>query len=298
MPNVSLIGAGSVGSLLASALLANGIAFKWIARNPARLTELKSGLDIQLDGQPPLHLPIDPAQTTELASDASASDWIILAVKAQQVLPLLAELAPYPGSKVLAVANGIHEGPFHLGLLYGGAYLQDGALVTGTANRLVIGPLGVYPDWSGELLSLLQQDWLHVENTAEVDLQMWLKAALNCIVNPLTALLDCPNGELLGRLDSPLVAGLIAELEPLLYRATDKRLALAPHELRGELEQLLTATAANSSSMREDWRRGRETEIERLSLAVVSTARVHGLDCPLNACLGRMVSGLTNTERL
>jgi 2-dehydropantoate 2-reductase len=156
----------------------------------------------------------------------------------------------------------------------------------------------VYPDWSAELLSLLECPWLSVENTAEIDLDMWRKAALNCIVNPLTALLDCPNGDLLSRIESPLVDGLISELEPLLYRATEKRLALAPNELRNELRDLLTVTAGNSSSMREDWRHRRETEIEMLNLAAVRTARVHGLDCPLNECLGRMVRGLTNTEHL
>jgi 2-dehydropantoate 2-reductase len=295
---IALIGAGSVGSLLASALLSNGIHFKWIVRNPLRAAELQRELTMQIDDEPALHLPIDPTQLSDQAADAIGADWIILAVKAQHVLPLLAELSPYPGSKVLAVANGLHEGPFHLGLLYGGAYLADGALHTSAGNRLVIGPLGVYADWSGELLSFLEQRWLSVENTAEVDLQMWRKAALNCIVNPLTALLDCPNGDLLSRLDSPLVAGLISELEALLYRATDKRLAMAPGELSSELRDLLTVTAGNSSSMREDWRHHRETEIELLNFAVVRTSRVHGLDCPLNECLGTMVRGLTNTEHL
>jgi 2-dehydropantoate 2-reductase len=298
MSDIALVGAGAVGSLLASALLSNGVKFTWAVRNPERRTELNNGLRMRIDGEPLLHLPVDSRSISELATDAFGADWIILAVKAQHVLPLLAELSPYPGSKVLAVANGIHEGPFHLGLLYGGAFIKEGVLHTGAQNTLMVGPLGVYPDWSGELLSLLEHRWMTVENTGAIDLQMWRKAALNCVVNPLTALLDCPNGDLLPRLESPLIRGLIGELEPLLYRATDKRLALAPDELRNELRDLLTVTAGNSSSMREDYRHRRETEVELLNLAVARTARLHGLDCPLNECLGRMVSGLTNTERL
>lgn len=297
MPEIALIGAGPVGSLLASALLANGHEFTWVIRNPQRASELRSQLTIRIDGQT-LYLPTDARHHFEQPSKVIGAGWIILAVKAQHVLPLLAELAPYPGGKVLAVANGIHEGPFHLGLLYGGAYIHDGVLHTGSANRLHAGPLGIHPDWSAELLSILDQPWLKVENEADIELRMWRKAALNCIVNPLTALLDCPNGELLAHLDSPLVTGLIGELELVLYRATGQRLALAPGELRAELEQLLITTASNSSSMREDVRAGRETEVELLNLAVARIGRQHGLDCALNECLWRIVSRITNTQRL
>jgi 2-dehydropantoate 2-reductase len=297
MPDIALIGAGPVGSLLASALLSNGVEFTWVIRNPLRAAELRTQLTLQLSG-PTLHLPTDARRHVEYPSDAIRAGWTILAVKAQHVLPLLAELSPYPGGKVLAVANGIHDGPFHLGLLFGGAYIHEGVLHTDGANTLIVGPLGVYPDWSAELLSTLEQPWLHVDNESSIELRMWRKAALNCIVNPLTALLDCPNGELLSQLDSPLITGLLSELEVLLYRASDQRLVLAPGQLRAELEQLLIATASNSSSMREDIRAGRETEIELLNLAVAKIGRQNGLDCILNESLGRMVARITNTQRL
>src|SRR5688500_2414818 len=128
MPEVALIGAGAVGSLIASALFSNGVNFTWVVRNPLRSFELGRELTLHIDDEPSIHLATDQHNIVEQPADAIGADWIILAVKAQQVLPLLAELSPYPGSKVLAVANGIHDGPFHLGLLYGGSYIADGEL--------------------------------------------------------------------------------------------------------------------------------------------------------------------------
>ncbi|MDQ3024562.1 MAG: hypothetical protein M3R04_09310, partial [bacterium] len=153
-------------------------------------------------------------------------------------------------------------------------------------------------DWSAELLSLLPQPWLGVDNENDVELRMWRKAALNCIVNPLTALLDCENGALLDRVDSPIVSGLLDELTTLLYHASGLRLALAPGELRSDLLNLLRATASNSSSMREDLRHGRETEIDQLNGMAARLARQYGLDLPLNEGLAGILRAIANRKRL
>src|SRR4051794_25712074 len=100
MPDIALIGAGPVGSLIAAALLANGRPFTWTARNPLRRSELERELTLQIDNEPGLHLPTDVRLIAELTNDAVDADWIILAVKAQHILPLLAVLSPYPGCKV------------------------------------------------------------------------------------------------------------------------------------------------------------------------------------------------------
>ena len=87
---------------------------------------------------------------------------------------------------------------------------------------------------------------------------------INAVMNPLTALEDVPNGALLEQPDR--VLGLCEELLPLLEH----------HGLRRPLAfwvdkvlQVARLTAANSSSMRQDLRHHRRTEIDYMNGFVV-----------------------------
>ena len=116
-----------------------------------------------------------------------------------------------------------------------------------------------------------------------------MKAAMNCVVNPLTALQDIPNGELLRQLDKPQVTGLLQELRAVLSACAPLREPLRMADLRAELRELLQATAGNSSSMREDLKAHRETEISRLNLALASAGEAAGIPCPRLRELGEAV---------
>jgi 2-dehydropantoate 2-reductase len=292
---IGLIGAGPVGSLLATALAHNGASFIWVARSIERRAQLPalalSTADTEASWQ------LDPALVVENTLELGEVEWLVLAVKAQNVLPLLAELNPYPGRKVLVVANGLHSGPFHLGLLYGGARLDEGTVVTGRRNELMIGPLTV-DDHSADLLGDLSAPWLTVNPHSRIETPMWLKLALNCVANPLSALLNLENGALLSLVGSPLVRALLEELALVLHHELSSGESFMPEDLGAMLVKLLTDTAGNSSSMREDLLAGRETEIEYLDLAVVERARLKGVDCPALEHLGRLIQAATNSALL
>lgn len=298
----AIIGAGPVGTMLAWAMTQNGVPFAWVVRNPSR----RDTLD-------PLHVfsdhpryPQSKAITTVLDSLAQLQydslEWLILAVKAQQVEPVLAALAPYPREQLLVVANGLHTGPFVLGVLYGGARLDEhGFLHCCEENRLHLGALGLLhpaPAALSRLAAQLAVPQLQPFIADDIQSTMWCKTALNCVVNPLTAVLDCENGGLLWMLDSPLIAGMLAETAQVMLAAGVQLPGDGVAYLQNELRRLVHATAANSSSMREDFRAGRETEIARLNLAVVEQGQAHGLECPLNRAVGHMVSCLANRGAL
>jgi 2-dehydropantoate 2-reductase len=294
---IGLIGAGAVGSLLASALMHNRVEAHWVVRNPARRQHLRH-LTLAL---PDRRLELDCSRLkivgdiAELPTDLA---WLILAVKAHQVDEVLAAGAPLAAENTLVVANGLHAFNAHLGLLYGGARLAEGALEACAENQLVMGILGASEDRAPQVVGPLTAPWLTAGCKEEIAVRMWHKLALNCVVNPLTALLDCPNGDLPLSRESRLIGGLLNEIGAVAKAELGERWGYETEHLRAALVQLVAATADNSSSMREDLRQGRETEISKLNLAVAAAGQQYGRPCPLNSRLGDMIFLITNNLNL
>jgi len=119
------------------------------------------------------------------------------------------------------------------------------------------------------------------------DTLLWGKLAVNAGINPLTALLQVPNGFLAENegarrlmMQTAAEVALVAEMKgiPLPYPdAPQQALSVA------------TETATNQSSMLQDILRGAPTEIEAICGAVVQNGRLLGIPTPLNQHLLTLV---------
>ena len=114
--------------------------------------------------------------------------------------------------------------------------------------------------------------------------QLWRKLAVNCVINPLTALWDCPNGEL--KHHPQEVATLCAEVASVIER---EGLHTSADDLRYYVEQVIDSTAENISSMLQDVRALRHTEIDYITGYLLKRARAHGITVPENARLYDLV---------
>ena len=92
----------------------------------------------------------------------------------------------------------------------------------------------------------------------DADRMLFRKVLLNSIINPLTALMEIKNGELL---TNPYAYELMKDLYTELYRAFPDIDALLPFE---EVTSLCASTAGNTSSMLADKRAGRKMEIDTI----------------------------------
>ncbi|MDR9891063.1 2-dehydropantoate 2-reductase [Pseudenterobacter timonensis] len=110
--------------------------------------------------------------------------------------------------------------------------------------------------------------------------QLWRKLAANCVINPLTALLDCPNGELKNHPEE--VAALCTEVAAVIER---EGLHTSVEVVQDYVEQVINATAENISSMLQDVRAQRHTEIDYITGYLLKRARAHGVSVPENARL-------------
>lgn len=130
-------------------------------------------------------------------------------------------------------------------------------------------------------------------------LQMQLeKLAVNCVVNPITALLNVPNGSLLGNVGLiKVVRLLLAEISvvvrslPELDGVPNVKIRFSAQRLEMLYLAVTRKTAQNSSSMREDIRKGKNTEIEYINGYIVRRGEERGIKCALNYMLMELIRG-------
>ena len=102
MTRIGVLGAGKIGEALLAGLLASGRSaddLVFTERHPERAAELTSRLGVE---------------SVDVATAAKRSDMVVVAVKPQDIAPVLTELAPVlrPGTLVVSLCAGLPTGLF------------------------------------------------------------------------------------------------------------------------------------------------------------------------------------------
>lgn len=139
-----------------------------------------------------------------------------------------------------------------------------------------------------ETVALLERAGIDCEATEAVDDVLWAKAIVNAGVNPLTALTGLRNGKLLEM--QPLRQALGAVVEEAAAVARTEGIFVREDIVR-LVEGVCRQTAENRSSMLQDVRGGRRTEIEHINGEIARRARQQGREAPLCALLTALVRG-------
>ena len=130
------------------------------------------------------------------------------------------------------------------------------------------------------------------------------KLTVNSLMNPITALLNIPNGSLLENSNMTRATRLLlAEISlvirslPELSAVPGVKVRFAPDRLESLYQGVADRTAANSSSMREDVRRSKNTEIEYINGYIVKRGEELGIKCVLNYLLMQLVMAKSYDQR-
>ena len=118
---------------------------------------------------------------------------------------------------------------------------------------------------------------------------LWKKLAINAVINPLTAIHDLKNGELADTKYSTSISNIcdeIAKVMSALGYLVDSA------ELVENVQQVITATANNYSSMHQDIKFKRQTEIAFINGYVTSKATELNIEVPHNLRLVEQVRRL------
>lgn len=280
-----ILGAGSLGLLWAGRLARAGHSVCLLMRTREAVEQWQAaGSMLTFEHQGTRQLYIVEAK---LASHAESLNYLIVATKAHAVASALAPVAPLlpSGSFVIMLQNGLgsqqqaRELCSSSRVLYAsvtdGAWLREpGHVVWAGQGTTRIGDEAgePCPPWF-ESLQPTTLDWVWEPDIGRV---LWQKLAINCAINPYSALHDCLNGEVPDSAGAELDA-LVHELQSLLQsQGYAEQAATLPDIIASVIQR----TAQNSSSMRQDLHAGRRTEIDYIIGYACRTAEGAGLEVP------------------
>lgn len=137
------------------------------------------------------------------------------------------------------------------------------------------------------MTDLLSRAGFEVVQVDDLQGLQWAKLAVNCGINPVSALLNVPNGALL---DLPGTGALIQWLvDETVAVAHARGVTLPFDDLAAETRSVAARTADNLSSMVQDIHRGAPTEIDAICGAVVREGERLGIATPVNRALWNLV---------
>ncbi|KAJ5359281.1 uncharacterized protein N7496_011694 [Penicillium cataractarum] len=308
--SVHILGLGSIGSFLAHSLRSPSLPTPSLRVNDDGSLQEQTGFDAELLTQSPSSS--EPIHNLIVAVKASAT------VSALQ--PIRHRLGPL--STICLFQNGMGQiedlnekvftdkarrPKYMFGIMRHGVYLRSSteAILSGLNGRAAIGVVDEGDTSSRQadprflLDTLLRSPILRCEELVWKELlqNQLFKLAANCVLNPLTAILDVRNGVIKENPDlQPLIQRLLQEIS-LVFRSLpeirdlprDQKDRFSVPSLEALVMDTIEKTAGNSSSMREDLRKGRATEIEYINGWILRRARELGIECEANTSLMQLV---------
>ncbi|NGQ93701.1 2-dehydropantoate 2-reductase [Brevibacillus sp. SYP-B805] len=296
---IVIIGGGSVGLLLAARLKLGGAWVHVVTRSAEQADRLqKEGLLLhRLDGS---SMPV-PMEASPASSPLPEADLYLLAVKQTDLADLLPALSRIAGSaRVLALQNGMGHGErlaeviapdqLYLGVNTEGARRLSPVAVEHTGTGVLrIGPWRSRKekdDLVERFVELLRRSGIAAEYWEEIGVVLWRKLLINALINPLTALFEVPNGFLLQVPDIlQMMRQLFDEASAVANRAGQK----IPEESWQEILTICRNTSRNTSSMLQDLRSGKQTEIEAINGYIVNTGKKYGISTPKHETLRQLI---------
>jgi 2-dehydropantoate 2-reductase len=291
-PPIVIAGTGAMACLF-GARLARHTPVTLLGMWPEGLAALQSGIEWnEPDGSQEV---IKVKATSDPAQCQGAALALVL-VKSWQTARAARQLREClaPDGLALTLQNGLGN----LEILQDALGPERAALGVTTTGATLLGPGKVRPGGSGPthlaphtglepLIELLRGAGFEVKLHDDLQSLVWGKLAVNAGINPLTALLDVPNGTLLD--DRATRALMVAAAEETADVARAQGITLPYADASFQVMDVARRTAKNISSMLADMRRGAPTEVDAINGAVVEHGERLQVPTPVNWTLWRMV---------
>jgi len=117
--------------------------------------------------------------------------------------------------------------------------------------------------------------------------KQWLKLAINCVINPLTAIYDVTNGVINDKEYQDIAIAVLAEI---VLVAKTQGIVLELNILVNMVQKVAQSTSKNSSSMRCDLMDNKPTEIDYINGYIHRLGQTNNIDTPTNSDLWQQIS--------
>ena len=294
---ILIVGTGALATLFAARFSSAGLQV-------TMLGSWKHALDALNTKGARLLLPdgswlVSPVLATNDPADCLDSDLAVVLVKAWQTQRSVRQLAACLPADCLVVTlqNGLGNHQI-LAESLGSQRVVLGVTTTGaTLLEPGIARLGgeglvslVFHPRHAEITGYFQQASISCEVVADTQSLIWSKLVVSAAINPLTALLRIPNGELLNR---PMVRDVMSALiRETVNVASAQGIKLAYDDPWSVVEQVVRATASNHSSMFQDIQRGAPTEIDAICGEIVQIGEASGVQVPVNTLMWQLIHSM------
>ncbi len=283
---ITVLGCGALGQIWLTALARQGHEVQGWLRVPHSWCPTRV---IDLQGQ--------ISSNTFIANDPlflEQSDLLLVTLKAPQVSAAISNLQSLLRAEtpVLLLHNGMGTldelrdvtQPLLRGITTHAAMRAGTTIQHIAAGITHIGPVSREGARYSYLADLLHQALPDVAWHDDIASACWRKLAINCIINPLSVEHNCQNGAL--RAWPEQIALLCDEIAQLMAREGQH---IEVDNLRAIIYDVIDSTAANVSSMLQDIRAQRQTEIDYITGYLLRRARSQGITLPENSRLYDLV---------
>ena len=295
--DILIVGTGALATLFAARLVSSGHYVTMLGTWPDGLSALRqNGARIMDTNGHEQNISVRATDDPKECRDAKVA---IVLVKSWQTERAARQLKECLADNGLAITlqNGLGNREIlvkelggsrvALGTITIGATLLGPGLVKAGGDGIIF--IEAHPA-VGPMEEALRSARFKVDVVEDALSMVWGKLIINAAINPLTALLQVPNGELLER---PAARELMCVLaEEAASVASAEKANLPFRDPVAFVEDVARKTAGNHSSMLQDIQRGAPTEIDAICGAVVRAGQRHHIPTPINYACWQLVLAL------
>jgi 2-dehydropantoate 2-reductase len=291
---VVILGGGAIGSVLAAALAQKpGQETVLVGRRDHVRAVNEAGLTVEGMFTGAVRL-----QASEAVDFPLEDVLLIVTVKAVDLEAALADVVPFlrPTTALLLLQNGhgirklaleaLRGSPARPQSVFIGIVAMGVTFIAPGHVRCFGGNIRVEPAFAATpFFGLLQGLAVNVVESRDIRRDLWTKLLVNAVINPLSVLLQGHNRLVAAERFDPLKAPILAE-GCAVAAAEGVALKIDPAFVNRFV------TSDNITSMLQDFRRGRPTEIDFINGAIVKLGEKHGIPTPVNEFVTALIKAL------
>ena len=304
MNQIMMVGAGSVGGYFGAHLAKHHPNVSFLLRPNTLAAVQQQGLRVRSASG---NITVHPRAASDV-KELPTPNLIILAVKAYDLDEVLAQIEPVFTDRtvILTLQNGIDTEDriierFKRDCVVGGvAFIYSKIVSPGLIDHYKKGAVAI-----GELMGHESERLLQIRDlftgagipcqlSKDIRRSKWEKMCWNCVFNPLTVLID---DKVSRALEHPEMMQVIHQIVAEITAVSAAVKVPLPDDMPDRVVKWTQEIRDIHTSMYDDWKAGRQTEIRNLNGYIVDQARALGIPTPVNAALTAMIKTLTEKPR-